>query len=157
METKKIPLVASYKKMKEKYGVTFGQVIKKRREELGFSLRGLAREMGIAAPYLSDLENDRRYPPVGEVLEKMLALYKFAPEEQAYFFNLVGKGRKEVAPDLQEKLMSNETAHMIVRQLVQLDLDVLDDEEICYEIIKAIHNGAKKKGIELITDDEDTD
>lgn len=42
---------------------TFGKFIRARRESIGKSLRGAAADLGIAPPYMSDLENDRRYPP----------------------------------------------------------------------------------------------
>ena len=44
---------------------TFGSYIKSLRLYRGFGLRELARQLGISAPYLSDLEKDKRgAPPV---------------------------------------------------------------------------------------------
>ena len=39
-----------------------GDIINSAQLEKGMGLRALARELGIAASYLSDIENDRRVP-----------------------------------------------------------------------------------------------
>lgn len=41
---------------------TLGQNIRKRRTDLGMSLRELSRQLGCSAPYVSDLERSNRYP-----------------------------------------------------------------------------------------------
>jgi len=40
--------------------MTLGQAIRTFREKRGLSLRALARAVGLSAPFLSDLEHDRR-------------------------------------------------------------------------------------------------
>lgn len=52
------------------------------REGCNLSLRGAYAEIGISPAYLSDLENDRRYPPVGEVLTNILKTYKVNEETE---------------------------------------------------------------------------
>ena len=42
--------------------MTFGQFIRKRREEKDFSLRELARKVNCSAAFLSDIELGRRFP-----------------------------------------------------------------------------------------------
>ena len=42
--------------------MSLGDTINSTRIEKGLGLRALARELGIAASYLSDIENDRRLP-----------------------------------------------------------------------------------------------
>ena len=41
---------------------TFGQVIREAREAKGMTLRALARALEVSAPFLSDVEHDRRRP-----------------------------------------------------------------------------------------------
>jgi transcriptional regulator with XRE-family HTH domain len=48
--------------------VTFGQKLRSLRERAGLSLRELAREAQISAPFLSDVELGRRYPKDGTLL-----------------------------------------------------------------------------------------
>ena len=42
--------------------VTLGSFIRDKRENLGKTLRGLAAELDIAAPYLHDIEKGNRTP-----------------------------------------------------------------------------------------------
>lgn len=49
---------------------TLGQEIRRKRLEIGLSLREFARRVGVTAPYVTDLEADRRRPGP-EVLTRM--------------------------------------------------------------------------------------
>ena len=54
---------------------TFGKTVRKLRlENTEYSLREFARLLGVSAPYLSDVENDRRTPPKEETIIKMAEL-----------------------------------------------------------------------------------
>lgn len=44
----------------KKTTVTFGEYLKHKREERQISLREVARTLGVSAPFLSDVENNRR-------------------------------------------------------------------------------------------------
>jgi len=48
---------------------TLGSRIRKRRLALGFGLRALARDVGISAPYLSEIELGRKTPAVSVLLK----------------------------------------------------------------------------------------
>ena len=48
---------------KEETPSSFGRFIRQRRQELGYTVRGFARELGITAAYLSDIEKGHRYAP----------------------------------------------------------------------------------------------
>lgn len=107
-------------------GVTFGTMIRRLRERCNLSLRGACGEIGISPAYLSDLEHDRRYPPVGEVLKKILMTYKVNEEEEYEVMDLIGLGRKELAPDMVEFMRRNQFARIVMRKLMQEDnLDAL--------------------------------
>jgi transcriptional regulator with XRE-family HTH domain len=41
---------------------TLGEIIREAREAKGLTLRALARALGVSAPFLSDIEHDRRRP-----------------------------------------------------------------------------------------------
>ena len=134
-------------------GVTFGMMIRQLREKRNLSLRGASGEIGISPAYLSDLENDRRYPPVGEVLQKILSTYKVDADTEFAVMELIGLGRKEIAPDMADFLQKNQFARLVVRKLMQVDnVDalVMNSEEESISIITAIDSliskgeGAKK-------------
>lgn len=63
---------------------TLGEFIRKTRDEADLSLRELARRLGIAAPYLSDIELGRRYPSDG-VLAKIASFLNVPIEELKKF------------------------------------------------------------------------
>jgi transcriptional regulator with XRE-family HTH domain len=46
----------------------FGEYLKQKREEKQISLRELARRLEVSAPFLSDVENNRRAPLTEERL-----------------------------------------------------------------------------------------
>lgn len=57
---------------------SFGLFIRKRREELGKTLRGFAAELDITPAYLSDIEKGNRYTSKNylEKLKETLGIYK---------------------------------------------------------------------------------
>ena len=52
----------------------FGEFISKKRQELGMSLRGFAKELGKAPSYVSDIEKGNREPNEKTLLEKIKEL-----------------------------------------------------------------------------------
>ena len=50
---------------------TFGDRVRKRREEKKISLRGLARQIGISGAYLSKMERGMDSPPGPETIKKI--------------------------------------------------------------------------------------
>jgi hypothetical protein len=106
---------------------------------------------------MSDLENDRRYPPTGDLLKKMEAMFCGNDGElKLYFYNLAGLGRQEVPPDMAEHLRSNFSSRRLVRMLMQIDIQAAgstDDENDYFEIKKAIEKIAARKGIKLLEPD----
>ena len=128
---------------------TFGEAVRTLRNSRGLSLRGAAVEMGMSPAYLSDIENNRRYAPVGEKLESMLKALKPDSDMEAQLMELTGYSRKEVAPDMTEFLRANAMARVIVRKLMQvsnLDREVIDNENAMSVVINAIDNLIKAYG-----------
>ena len=137
-------------------GVTFGKMIKGLREGCNLSLRGACAKIGISPAYLSDLENDRRYPPVGEVLTNILKTYQVNEDTEYEVMELIGLGRKEIAPDMAEFMRKNQFARLVVRKLMQVnDLDalVIDHEDESLAVITAIEE-LLSKGTKLSSTDE---
>lgn len=53
---------------------TFGQALRERRIEKGFSLRKFAHEVGVSPTYLSQVEQGNADPPTAERVKKMAEL-----------------------------------------------------------------------------------
>jgi transcriptional regulator with XRE-family HTH domain len=84
----------------KKTTVTFGEYLKHKREEKQISLREVARTLGVSAPFLSDVENNRRGPLTEERLADLAKVLNLNEQEQAEMYDIVGKQKGLLAPDL---------------------------------------------------------
>jgi transcriptional regulator with XRE-family HTH domain len=80
--------------------VTFGEYLKHKRDEKQISLREVARALGVSAPFLSDVENNRRGPLTEERLADLAKVLNLNEKEKAEMYDIVGKQKGLLAPDL---------------------------------------------------------
>lgn len=80
---------------------TFGQRIKRRRRELGFTQRQVADELEIDFTYLSKLENDRGEPAGEKTVRRLAAVLRDDEEE---LLALAGKVPEELRDRAQQDL-----------------------------------------------------
>ena len=99
----------------------FGAFLQRKREEKGITLRKMAELLGFSAPFLSDVEKDRRNPPELAKLEQIAEILGLTYEEQETMYNLAGKKRDSVAPDLPEYIMSRDYVAAALRTARDLD------------------------------------
>lgn len=59
--------------MRNKYN-NFGELLQKKREEKKLTLRKMTDMLGFSAPFLSDVEKDRRNPPEIDKLEMIVSI-----------------------------------------------------------------------------------
>jgi transcriptional regulator with XRE-family HTH domain len=78
----------------------FGDFLHQKRIAEGVSYRDLASVLGVSAPYISDVEKDRRNAPTMEKLEKIAEYFHLSSEERSLMFDLAGEKKSEVAPDI---------------------------------------------------------
>lgn len=88
----------------------FGDFIKEKRMKQEITLRVLAQSIGVSPAYLSDIENNRRYPMDNEKIEILIKELKLSPIQKEQLYDLAGKERNEVSPDLLEYTMDSELA-----------------------------------------------
>ena len=100
--------------MKEE--LTFGKYISDKRKELQITLRGMARTLDIAPAYLSDIEKGRRYPPDMGKLMQIASILKLTEDEKNKMFDLAGKDKNTIPPDLPEYIMSSEKVWVALRK-----------------------------------------
>lgn len=86
----------------------FGEFLTAKREERDLTLREMARQMGVSAPFLSDVEKDRTAPLTKDRLDKVAEILHLDIDERTAMFDLVGKQRNIVAPDLPEYIMGRD-------------------------------------------------
>jgi transcriptional regulator with XRE-family HTH domain len=106
--------------MNENY-LNFGDFIAKKREERKITLREMAKKLDITAPYLSDVEKDRRNPFDLEKLELLANILLLSEEEKTTMLDLAGKKRHEVAPDLPGYIMERDYVSAALRTARDLD------------------------------------
>lgn len=99
----------------------FGEYIARKRVEKGITLRKMADMLGCSAPFLSDVERDRRNPFEMDKLERLSQILGLDPEEKATMLDLAGKKRNSVAPDLPDYIMQRGYVSAALRTARDLD------------------------------------
>ena len=106
--------------------LNFGDFLQKKRMERQITLRKMAELLGFSAPYLTDIEKDRRNPPEMESLEQISKILNLSEDERAVMFDLAGKKRNAVAPDLPEYIIERDYVAAALRTARDLDASEAD-------------------------------
>ena len=93
---------------------TFGTYIRSLRLYRGFGLRELARQLGISAPYLSDLEKDKRGAPPVDLVR---AIVKILDADSENIYDLAGKSRNTIASDIEDLLIAKPEIVSLLRSV----------------------------------------
>lgn len=93
----------------------FGEFISKKRVEKQITLRKMADMLGVSAPFLTDVEKDRRNPLDMEKLNLLADILDLSKEENELMLNLAGRKRNAVAPDLPEYIMERDYVSAALR------------------------------------------
>ena len=109
------------RKVKTKMYANFGEFISKKRVEKKITLRKMADMLGVSAPFLTDVEKDRRNPFDMEKLTQLAQILNLSKEENAQMLDLAGKKRNAVAPDLPEYIMERDYVSAALRTARDLD------------------------------------
>ena len=83
----------------------FGEFLTAKRVERDLTLREMARKLEISAAFLSDVEKNRTAPLTKDRLDAVAEILHFTADEKTTMFDLAGKQRNTVAPDLPEYIM----------------------------------------------------
>lgn len=85
--------------------IRFGKFIAEKRKARGITLRGMAADLDITPAYLSDIE-----------LERIAARLNLTQEEKEIMFDLAGKDRNEISPDLPNYIMEKPIVTVALRK-----------------------------------------
>ena len=99
----------------------FGEFIKDKRIRARLTVREFADRLGVSAPYVTDVEKDRRNPFNNESLQKIIGILDLNKDEKEEMYDLAGSRRNEVAPDLPEYIMKNDFVSAALRTARDLD------------------------------------
>ena len=104
----------------------FGEFLQRKRTEKQITLRKMAEMIGITASYLTDIEKDRRNPPEMEKLELISQILTLNDEDKTTMYDLAGKKRNSVAPDLPDYIMEHDYVSAALRTARDLDASEAD-------------------------------
>lgn len=94
---------------------TFGEFLSEKRRGREITSLQMAEIAGISPGYYCDIEKNRRIPPEGGILEKVFAALRLSGDEKDSFYDLAGKARSGVSPDLPDYIMGNEVVRVALR------------------------------------------
>ena len=112
----------------------FGKFIAAKRQEKEISLRKLAELLDVSAPYWSDVERGRRIPPTFEKLEQVAKILRLSDSDKSLMYDLAGKGRDAVAPDLPVYIMENDYVAAALRTVRDLGASEEDWQKFVEEL-----------------------
>ena len=92
--------------------ITFGAYLRRLREKQGISLRKLAKKLAISAPYLNDIEKDKRSAPNKQLIKKLSLILK---ANLNLLYDLAGDSKKTIPPDIEEYIKSNSDIASLIR------------------------------------------
>jgi transcriptional regulator with XRE-family HTH domain len=113
---------------------TLGETLRDARVSLSVSLRELAKKLGLAPSYLSDIENDRRVPSE-DVLQKL------ATELELKFDDLMARAGR-VGDQAERYMKRHPTVGLLFRQISEQRLRDEDLEKVRLYVDRL----AKKRG-----------
>jgi len=78
---------------------TFGELIRKRREQLNISLRSLADKCGVSPTYLSFIERDISPPPSENLIDKLSIVLDMSADDLMIKKNSIPSKEKKIILD----------------------------------------------------------
>ena len=120
----------------KKTTVTFGEYLKHKREIKHISLREVARTLGVSAPFLSDVENNRRGPLTEERLADLVKVLNLNEKEKAEMYDIVGKQKGLLAPDLNPYVTERPYVNAALRTARNLEANEEDWQRFVDDLIK---------------------
>ncbi len=115
---------------------TFGEFVVAKRIEREISLRKMAELMDVSAPFWSDVEKGRKKPPKLEKLEQLANILHLTEEDKTLMFDLAGKERDAVAPDIPAYIMENDYVAAALRTVRDLGASEEDWDKFVEDLKK---------------------
>lgn len=99
----------------------FGSFLQSKREERNITLREMSRKLSVSAPFLSDVEKGRAAPLTKERLEKVAKILDLTEVERNEMYDIVGKQKNIVAPDVSDYVMERDYVSAALRKARDLN------------------------------------
>ena len=129
--------------MNEEYR-SFGEFVRAKRLNTGeVTLRDVGTALKLSLTLYSDIEHDRRNPGESFDYETLARLLRLNDEEKAQMYDLAGRKRKAVPPDIEDVMMNTESGNM-ARMALRMTKRGIVKEEDWKEFIRQMER--KKRG-----------
>lgn len=97
--------------------ITFGTFVCNKRKVQGITQKQIADALGVSTVYICDIEKNRRYPPTnGGLLEKLAAVLNISDNDIPIYYDLAGKNKGCVPPDIADYVMSTDIVREAIRK-----------------------------------------
>ena len=107
-------------KKKLNYEEKFGSLVRSSRLRNKIGQRELAKKIGVAPSYLNDIEKNKRAAPKNEVIKKLSIILKI---DLNLMFDIAGKSKKTLAPDIEEYIGNNPRIVSLIRSIKENNID----------------------------------
>ena len=95
----------------------FGEYLEEKRKSKNYTLRLFARRVNISYTYLADIEKGRSKAFKFEILNKIVEVLQLDEKETDMFYDLAGKSRNTIPPDIEEYLKENQEIIEEIRRI----------------------------------------
>lgn len=95
----------------------FGEYLEEKRKSRNYSIRAFAKRIDISFTYLADVEKSRSKAFKLEILNKIIEVLQLDGKETDMLYDLAGKSRDTIAPDVEEYLKKNEEIIEEIRKI----------------------------------------
>jgi len=109
--------------------MSLGQIIRNKREKLGFTLDEVAAATSFSKPYLSTIETGRVKPPGDELLKKLESVLKFESGLLRHIAH-IERMPVDIRQDYETKEAQNQRLRAIIRDIVQRKTDPSELDDI---------------------------
>lgn len=93
----------------------FGEFLTAKRIERDISLRELAKQLGVSAPFLTEVEKSRCAPLTADRLAKVADVLVLTNKEKTQMYDIVGIQRDTVPPDIPEYIKGKDYVSVALR------------------------------------------
>lgn len=95
----------------------FGKYLEEKRKSRNYTLRLFAKRINISYTYLADVEKGRSKAFKFEILNKIIEVLQLDEKETDIFYDLAGKSRETIPPDIEEYLKENKEIIKEIRRV----------------------------------------
>lgn len=101
----------------------FGEYLEEKRKSRNYTIRLFARRVNISYTYLADVEKGRSKAFKLEILNKIIEALQLDEKEIDMLYDLAGKSRNTIAPDIEEYLKENKELIEEIRMIKRKEME----------------------------------